>query len=131
MTMEEKPEPVIVEATLDASPEKVWRALTISDFLAAWLLPNDLSLDQGRDFAFYRDEELQEKVADCRLVEAEPYRCMQFEWREVGHDVDSVITVELSPDRDGGTCFRLVHDIAAVQQGMPANSNEPVMRLAA
>ena len=32
-------EDIVVECTLDAPPEKVWRALTEPDLVAAWLLP--------------------------------------------------------------------------------------------
>ena len=49
MTVETpSPEPrrsIVAEYDLPYPPEKVWRALTEPELLAAWLMPNDIQMD--------------------------------------------------------------------------------------
>lgn len=123
---------VLIETELDAEPEKVWRAMTVGDYLAVWLMPNSFSLEQGGDFSFFKDEGRQEKLADCRLREAEPQRRLSFDWHDADLAQDSVVTIEIEPNEAGGTRFRLTHDVnAVVTRKTPANGNEPVMLLCA
>jgi len=40
------------EYDLPDAPEKVWRALTVPELLAALMMPNDINPEAGRRFAF-------------------------------------------------------------------------------
>lgn len=106
-------EALVFECALDAPPEKVWRALTIPEYLERWLKP-----DQDLDLA---------------VVTAEENKSLTYRWREAGQGAiagmeDSLVTFELTPTTDGGTWFRLTHAPVAVP--VAANSNEPMMMAA-
>jgi len=97
---------LVFECSLDAPPEKVWRALTIPEYLARWLKPAD-------------DIELS-------VVTAEENKSLTYRWREAGQGAvtdaeDSLVTFELTPNDDGGTWFKLTHAPMAVP--VAANSN--------
>ncbi|ODT49879.1 SRPBCC domain-containing protein [Devosia sp. 63-57] len=100
---------LVFETTLDAPPEKVWRALTIPEYLERWLQPPaDTALD---------------------VIASEENRRVSYRWREPapvdGPAIeDSVVTFELTPQEDGRTGFRLTHAPMAVPAA--ANSNDSV-----
>ena len=104
---------LVFECALDAPPEKVWRALTIREYLERWLKP-----DQDLDLA---------------VVTSEENKSLTYHWREAGQGAmagmeDSLVTFELTPTTDGGTWFRLTHAPVAVP--VAANSNELMMMAA-
>ncbi len=99
-------ESVIVDCDLAEPPEKVWRALTVPELLAEWLMPNDFAPEVGHDFTFRP-----EKGADiaCEVLDVEENRMISYSWREEDQPIDSVVTVRLTPLIGGGTHLRLVH----------------------
>jgi len=97
---------LVFECSLDAPPEKVWRALTIPGYLSRWLKPAD-------DF-------------ELAVVTAEENKSLTYRWREAGQGAltdaeDSLVTFELTPNDDGGTWFKLTH--APMTVPVAANSN--------
>lgn len=97
---------LVFECALDAPPDKVWRALTIPEYLERWLRP--------------------EKDLDLAVVTSEENRSLTYRWREAGQGAimgmeDSLVTFELTPTSDGGTWFKLTHAPVAVP--VAANSN--------
>lgn len=99
-------EALVFECALDAPPEKVWRALTIPEYLERWLKP--------------------EKALDLAVVTSEENRSLTYRWREAGQGAvsaveDSLVTFELTPTIEGGTWFKLTHAPMAVP--VAANSN--------
>src|SRR5690349_17678723 len=77
---------LVFECALDAPPEKVWRALTIPEYLERWLKPD--------------------KDLDLSVVTAEENKSLTYRWREAGQGAivgmeDSLVTFELSPMTDG------------------------------
>ncbi|HTN64370.1 MAG TPA: SRPBCC domain-containing protein [Devosia sp.] len=106
---------LVFECALDAPPEKVWRALTVPEYLERWL-------QTGRD-----------KI-DLAVVASEENKSLTYRWRDSGQGAivgaeDSVVTFEITPTHDGGTWFRLTH--APVALPVAANSNMPVAMLLA
>ena len=106
---------LVFECALDAPPEKVWRALTIPEYLARWLKPDE--------------------AIDMAVVTAEENKSLTYRWRESGQGAivgaeDSLVTFELTPTTDGGTWFKLTH--APVVMPVAANSNDrgPMMMAA-
>lgn len=104
--MTEQDNQLVFECALDAPPEKVWRALTIPEYLARWLKP-------GQDL-------------DLAVVSAKENRSLTYRWRESGQGAivgaqDSLVTFELMPLGDGSTWFRLTH--APLPMPAAANSN--------
>lgn len=43
---------IVVEREIRHPPEKVWRALTESELIASWLMPNDFWAEVGHRFTF-------------------------------------------------------------------------------
>ena len=102
-------EDIVLDYDLDEAPEKVWRALTRPELVAAWLGPNDIVPEVGRRFAL---EPAPDKVVDCEVIEADPERRLSYRWREAdgrGGVVDSTVTFEVTPTPLGGSHLRLVH----------------------
>ncbi|WP_218823604.1 SRPBCC family protein [Inquilinus limosus] len=102
---------VVVDCDLDHPPEKVWRALTEPELLAAWLLPNDIAAEEGRHFTL-RGAPGTDKPVDCEVLAAEPPRLLRYSWR--GRDaearpLDTVVTFTLDGTAAGGTRLRIVH----------------------
>lgn len=105
---------LVFECALDAAPEKVWRALTIREYLLRWLGPA--------------------KDVDLSVVTAEENKSLTYRWRETGQGAivgaeDSLVTFELTPMVDGGTWFRLTH--APKMLPVAANSNTGSVLMAA
>ncbi|RUX83102.1 SRPBCC domain-containing protein, partial [Mesorhizobium sp. M7A.F.Ca.CA.004.08.1.1] len=62
------PDALEFEYELAEPPEKVWRALTIPELLAAWMMPNDISPEIGNRFAFAGPD----TPIECEILDAEP-----------------------------------------------------------
>jgi uncharacterized protein YndB with AHSA1/START domain len=96
--MKERNDEVMFEGALEAAPEKVWRALTIPEYLTAWLLPasNDNDGDMRLDGAAAGLNPI-----SCTVIEARAPDLLRYRWREDGQP-DAIVTFELrriSPDR--------------------------------
>ena len=103
--MSDTPE-LVYETDLDAPPEKVWRALSVPEYLDRWLQP---------------------KAAEqLDVVKSDENKSLTYRWRESGQGAvvgaeDSLVTFELKPTHDGGTWFKLTH--APMPLPAAANSN--------
>ena len=106
--------PLSFECDLPDPPEKVWRALTEPELLAAWMMPNDIKAQAGSRFAFSGPD----APIECEVLEAEPGKLLRYSWRErpakkdADHlpAFDSVVTFTLAGTASGGTHLSIVHD---------------------
>ncbi|MDG4881405.1 SRPBCC domain-containing protein [Mesorhizobium sp. WSM4884] len=106
--------PLSFECDLPDPPEKVWRALTEPELLAAWMMPNDIEPETGRRFAFAGPD----AAIECEVLDAKPARLLRYSWRERPRAdaaerlpaFDSIVTFTLEPTISGGTHLRIVHD---------------------
>ncbi|MFE9690773.1 SRPBCC domain-containing protein [Micromonospora sp. NPDC005806] len=84
---------VEVDQFLAHPPAKVWRALTDSDLLARWLMPNDFRPLPGHRFTFRttpRPGQGFDGIVHCEVLELdEPHR-LRWAWR--GGRLDTVVT---------------------------------------
>ena len=96
-------------------PEKVWRALTIPELLAEWLLPvAGLQLTPGTDFTFQtKPMPGWDGVVNCKLLESEVNKRIRYTWVVGG--MDTVVTFTLTPTASG-TRLSLVHSGFKPQQ---------------
>jgi uncharacterized protein YndB with AHSA1/START domain len=95
----------------DATPAEVWAALTDSDSIGRWLAAVvDVDLRPGGPFA------LANGVA-ARVVEVEPERVLELDWRVAGEE-PSVVRFELRAGDDGGTVLALGHARIEAPLGM-------------
>jgi uncharacterized protein YndB with AHSA1/START domain len=114
------PDDVIhVDEFLPHRPERVWRALTDPEQLAAWLMPNDFAPAVGHRFTFRTDPKPGfDGIVHCEVLDLEPPRLLRISWR--GGGLDTTVTWTLVPEGRGTRMF-LEHagfdpDDAAQQQ---------------
>lgn len=104
-----------LEFDLDASPEKVWRALSLAEFRARWLPGASSDGEEAVTVVSGRE-------ASYRMREPEP----PF--------LESTVTFRIDPDGSGGTRLRIRHELTDVRlkrrERLPANS-DPCLMLAA
>jgi uncharacterized protein YndB with AHSA1/START domain len=110
------PDALVFECALDAPPEKVWRALSIPEYVDRWLGKAEAGAER----------------VDLAVVTSEENKSLTYRWRESGQGAivgaeDSLVTFEISPTSDGGTWFRLTH----APQALPVAANSNVMMLRA
>ncbi|KUM27632.1 ATPase [Mesorhizobium loti] len=104
--------PLSFECELPDPPEKVWRALSEPELLAAWMMPNDIKPETGKRFAFAGPD----ARIECEVLEAEPGKLLRYSWRERPGAADplpafdSVVTFTLARTASGGTHLSIVHD---------------------
>ncbi|HEV2443252.1 MAG TPA: SRPBCC domain-containing protein [Steroidobacteraceae bacterium] len=137
---------LVFECDFEEPPEKVWRALTEPELLEAWLEADDSPTHSAGDRvtqpALAPDPVERAPSVEYEIVAAEPHRLLRYRWRERdtgsgrpdGREVDSFVTVELVPDRAGGTHLRLTHGefrIVSAPSAVPSTTAvrvRPIMR---
>ena len=104
-----KTEDSIVLETLYPYPiETVWQALTSSEALAEWLMPNDFAPRLGHRFTFQTaPRDGWNGVVECQVVALEPPERVAFTWRG-GSILDTLVTFTLTPV-EKQTQLRLEH----------------------
>jgi uncharacterized protein YndB with AHSA1/START domain len=91
---------VVVQREMPYPPEKIWRALTQSHLIEAWLMKNDFSPVVGHRFDLRADW----GVVDCRVLTVEANTTLSYTWE--AHGLESVVTWTLT--RSGtGTHLRM------------------------
>jgi hypothetical protein len=107
----EAPE-IALEYELDASPEKVWRAITVAAFRERWLPQADLA--EPEPIAFVPGVEVRYRMRE-----------------EGGPFPESTVTFRIEPGPRGGTLFRIIHRIESDAPRNGANDNLSPVSLAA
>jgi uncharacterized protein YndB with AHSA1/START domain len=108
---------IVVDFDVPQTPAKVWRALTQSDLLEQWLMPNNLQPVVGHQFQFHTQPVAGwDGSVDCEVLVVEPEHRLVYSWRGgsrdirgYGHRLDTTVTWTLSPTPDGGTHVHLDH----------------------
>ncbi|WP_353643868.1 SRPBCC domain-containing protein [Mesorhizobium sp. WSM2239] len=120
-------EAVTFEYELDASPEKVWRALTVPELLAQWLPGGSPAQDDAPNKG---------RFSAIETIESKPLEMVRYGLREAGAEAGlegSTVTFELRPTANGGTWLRLVHVATDARPRIraPAANGNVLMRAAA
>lgn len=86
-------------------PEKIWRAITDSDTLAKWLMPNNFKPELGHEFEF-RAKPVGgwDGIARCKVLEIDPPRKLVYSWG-ASNGIATIVTYLLEPEA-GGTWLR-------------------------
>jgi uncharacterized protein YndB with AHSA1/START domain len=108
---------IMVEYELLEAPKKVWRALTEPKLLETWLMPNDIRAEVGHRFNFRAQPAPGwDGIVYCEVLEVVQEQRLVYAWRGgtqklegYGHELDTVVTWELTRLADGGTRLRLEH----------------------
>ncbi|MDR0253762.1 MAG: polyketide cyclase [Brucellaceae bacterium] len=106
---------LVFEYELEASPQKVWRAISLPELRANWLP------DAGQSEAD-PSATIAEQQVTYRMRETTP----PF--------LESVVTFQLAANDNGGTHLKIIHELAdakAKRTIEPANGNHPLLMRAA
>lgn len=88
------------EASYPHPPEKVWRALTDSNAIAQWLMPNNFEAKLGHKFMFTsKPHPGWDGKTYCEVTELDPPRRLAYSWK--GGPLDTVVRWTLEPTADG------------------------------
>lgn len=81
-------------------PEKIWRAITDSETLAKWMMPNDFKPELGHEFQF-RSKPMGgwDGIARCKVLEIDPPRRLVYSFES--NMIKTVVRFTLEPEKDG------------------------------
>jgi len=103
-----KNEPVVIERTLNAPVEKVWKAIADKDQMKQWYL-NLAEFKPEVGFAFSFEGGPERLLHLCKITKVEYGKILQYTWRFGDYEGDSLVTWELLPD-GSSTKLRLTHE---------------------
>lgn len=93
---------------MDAAIEKVWKAVTTSEALASWLMPNNFQLEMGYEFTFQSvPKNGWDGIVHCKVMEITPPTRLGFTW--CGNNMEQYVSFELVKLTETRTEFTLVH----------------------
>jgi uncharacterized protein YndB with AHSA1/START domain len=108
-TKTDSTEAVILERTLNAPVARVWNALTDVDQMREWYFDlKDFKPQVGFEFGFVVEHDGNTYDHRCEVTEVVPQKKIAYSWRYRGHEGNSLVTIELSPDGDR-TRLKLTH----------------------
>ena len=111
--------PFVIERLLNASVEKVWKALTDKDQMKEWYFNlAEFRAEPGFQFQFEGGTEDRSYLHLCTITEVIPNKKLQYTWRYDGYEGNSVVTFELFAEGDK-TRLKLTH---AGLETFPANN---------
>ncbi|MEC9068085.1 MAG: SRPBCC domain-containing protein [Pseudomonadota bacterium] len=84
-----------IERQFAHPPERVWRALTQSELLAEWIMPNDFRAETGARFAM----DAEWGRVEGEVLEVEPQRRLRYTWN--GPELRSEVEWTLEPAAEG------------------------------
>ena len=89
-----------LEAFYSWPVETVWRALTDSEALAEWLMPNDFSPRVGHKFQFRtKPAPGFDGIVNCEVIELIENERLAFSWR--GGQINTIVTFTLKSESEG------------------------------
>lgn len=101
MTDAPQTEALIIERSLPHAQDKVWRALTQSELMADWLMPNDFEPVVGKHFTLRTDPTPHwNGIVTGEVLAVEPMSRLVYKW------YDMTIVMTLTP-ADGGVLLRM------------------------
>lgn len=105
-----KDEPVIIERILNASVEKVWKAITSKDEMKQWYFNlAEFKPEVGFEFKFYSGASPENQYLHvCKITEIIPEKILTYSWRYDGYEGISYVTFELFQE-EGKTRIKLTH----------------------
>lgn len=97
-----------VDTVLDHPRERVWSALTSSEAMAEWLMPNDFRPQVGHRFMFTTDPAPGfDGTVRCEVLEIDEARRLAISW--CSGKLDTVVTFTLTDEGAGRTRLAVDH----------------------
>lgn len=88
------------EVTFHAPIEKVWDAVSSSEGIAEWFMPNNFEPVEGHEFYL----ETPFETSSCKVLTVDPPHELSFAWGEQGWIIHFLLE-----EVDGKTAFTLIH----------------------
>lgn len=101
MNSQEKLEEIRKTVVLHAPLEKVWQAVSTSEGMAAWWMPNSLKPIVGHEFVLHTE---QFGDSPCKVTELQPPTRLGFNWGKDWH-----VLIELKKLSEEETELTLIH----------------------
>ena len=103
--------PIIKEILVNASPDKVWRAITNYNDMLVWYfdLPG-FTPEVGYEFSFHGEAADGKKYLHlCKITESVAFEKLSYTWAYEGYKGESLVTFEIIPE-GAQTLLRLTHE---------------------
>lgn len=82
--------------------ENVWEAISTSEALAEWLMPNDFKLEKGYEFTFQTKPQLGfDGKVKCKVLDFFIPTRLQFSWQGGPMKKPTVVTFDLATENEG------------------------------
>jgi uncharacterized protein YndB with AHSA1/START domain len=100
---------IYIERYYAHPPQRVWAAITESDLIAAWYMPNDFRAEVGHRFTFRTDPAPNfDGLLHCEVVAVDPPRLLAYTFLGGWMDRATLVTWTLTA-QNGGTLLVLAH----------------------
>ncbi|MFP4288946.1 MAG: SRPBCC family protein [Bacteroidales bacterium] len=91
-----------IERVYSYPVEKVWKAVSTSEALAEWLMPNDFKLEKGYEFTFKtKPQPGFDGIVNCKVIDFEVPKKLQFTWQGGPIKTPTLVSFELEPIPEG------------------------------
>ena len=106
-----KTEPIVKEVVVNASAEKVWKAITDKDEMKQWYFDiNEFKPEVGFEFFFIAGDEKEQWKHLCKILEVIPNKKLSYTWSyEVFPSVTTVVTFDLFDEGNNKARVKLTH----------------------
>src|SRR4051812_3949690 len=102
--------PFVIEQIYNASPEKVWGAITDKDQMSQWYFKVSAFRPEP-GFTFYfeggKDDKIYRHI--CTITAVVPQKKLTYSWKYEGYEGNSYVTFELFPEGET-TRLKLTHE---------------------
>lgn len=91
-----------IERSYPHTVEKVWEAISTSEALASWLMPNDFKLIRGHRFQFRAPRQPGfDGIVNCEVLDFNEPTLLKFSWQGGPLKKPTVVTFKLRATADG------------------------------
>lgn len=106
-----KAEPFVIERTLNAPAESVWKAITDKEQMKQWYFDlAEFKPEVGFEFSFEGGPDEETRYMHlCKITKVEKGKMLQYSWRYDGYAGNSIVTFELFPEGNL-TRLKLTHE---------------------
>lgn len=103
------PDAIVKEVSLDATPAKVWKAITDKNEMKKWYFDlKEFKAVPGFEFEFEGGPEDRIYIHQCRITEVIPLKKLSYTWSYKGYQGTTLVTFELFEEGDR-TRLKLTH----------------------
>lgn len=103
-------EPIVKEVVLDATPERVWKAITDKDEMKKWYFDlKEFKAVPGFEFEFEGGPDDRIYIHQCRVIEVIPLKKLSYTWSYEGYQGTTLVGFELFEEGQR-TRLQLTHE---------------------